>query len=413
MGPLVGLRAVEIGDRGVVAGKILADAGADVIVVEPPTGARARHTGPFVEDRASISGSLFHANWNLNKRGVTLDVSTADGAEIWRRLASTADLVIDSSGPDVLDASGAGYASAEWPAGLIWCSITPFGLAGPWRDWHVNDLVSMALGGPMMSCGYDDHELPPIRADGEQSLAMAGEWAVMAMLAARHEQSRHGLGQMIDVSIHEAAACTVEGAYQNWEYRQQLIYRQTGRTSGAAIVGPWQYRCSDGEYVLLMGGGVPRDARVWDALIAWMDEQGAAEDLHEPQYKQAIFSPPQARSPDRAHVQEVVGRFVQTLPAEEVYRRAQAIHLPWGRVRRPEENLADPHWEDRGLFSTGDLAGFDGQVRYAGAPFQFSSTRSEFRYRAPLLGEHNHEVFVQELGLDAPALLTLAQMRVI
>lgn len=414
MGALDGLlRVVEIGDRGEIAGKLLADAGADVIRVEPLRGARGRHVGPFVGDLHSLDHSLHYAYWNTNKRGVTLDISTPDGAELWRRLVCRADVVIDSSGPGVLSVLGVGYEAFAASPRLIWCSLTPFGLSGPWRDWQVTDLTSMALGGPMMSCGYDDHELPPIRADGEQSLAMVGAWATMGILAAAHERARSGLGQMLDVSIHEAVSCTVEGAYANWEYSRKVIYRQTGRTSGTALVGPWQYRCTDGEYILLMGGGVPRDERVWDALIAWMDESSAAEDLHEPQFRQAIFAGPRTPSPERVHIQEVVGRFVQTLSAEEVYRRAQSVHLPWGRVRRPEENLDDPHWDDRGFFVEGELAGYDGKVRYPGAGYRFTATPNLWRRRAPLLGEHNHEVYVGELGLEPADLLALSQSDVV
>src|SRR5215211_2926528 len=125
MGPLTGLRVVEIGDLGEVAGKLFADAGADVIKVEPPNGACSRRSGPFVGDRAGINSSLAFAFWNANKRGVTLDLSLPDALQAWRRLAATADVVIDATGPSVLDASGAGYAEFTDQQELVWCSITP------------------------------------------------------------------------------------------------------------------------------------------------------------------------------------------------------------------------------------------------------------------------------------------------
>ena len=414
MGPLTELiRVVEIGDRGEVAGKLLADAGADVIRVEPPHGSRGRHVGPFVEDRPGVDASLHHAYYNTNKRGVTLDVTTADGAGLWRRLVESADMVIDSAGPGSLDAASAGREQFGDHERLVWCSITPFGLTGPWRDWQATDLISLALGGPMMSTGYDDHELPPIRSDGEHSLAMGGEFATAAILAALLERQRSGLGQLIDVSIHEAVSSTVEGAFPNWEYMGELVQRQTGRHSSVNPTPPWQYRCTDGAYVLLMGGGVPRDAQIWDNLLAWMDESASAEDLHDPKYKDAIFQGPRRQSPERRHIQEVIGRFVQTMTAEQVYRRSQSMRLPWGTVRLPEDNLDDPHWEDRDFFAEGELAGFDRPVRYPGAPYRFTETPVEFRRRAPLLGEHNYEVYVGELGLSEAALHDLAQTSVI
>ena len=197
-GPLEGLRVIEIGDQAELAGKLLADAGADVIRVEPREGVRSRHVGPYV--------------------------------------------------------------------------------GGPWRDWASTDLVQLALGGPMMSTGYDDHELPPIRSDGEHSIAMSNEYAVTAVLAALWLRDEGGgtPGQLVDVSIHEAVSATTEGAFPNWEFLGNHVIRQTGRHAAAQRNAPWQYRCTDGDYILLMGGGVPREQRIFDELLEWMDEYDAA-----------------------------------------------------------------------------------------------------------------------------------------
>lgn len=217
-GPMTGVRVVEVGDLGEVAGKLLADAGAEVIRVEPPAGARSRHTGPFVDDRADPNASLHFAYLNTNKRGVTLDLAADGAAAAWRALIETADVVIDAAGPGVLEGLGVGRDACQDLERLVWCSITPFGLTGPWRDRPTNDLVSMALGGIVMMCGYDDHELPPVRPDGEHSLAMGGEYASMGIIAALLERERTGHGALLDVSIHECVAGTTEGAFWNWEY---------------------------------------------------------------------------------------------------------------------------------------------------------------------------------------------------
>ena len=112
-GPMTGVRIVEVGDLGEVAGKLLADGGADVIRVEPPRGARTRHTGPFVDDRAGPNVCLRYAYLNTNKRGVTLDLTAPGAAGVWRRLIETADVVIDAAGPGVLEALGAGHEAAS------------------------------------------------------------------------------------------------------------------------------------------------------------------------------------------------------------------------------------------------------------------------------------------------------------
>jgi crotonobetainyl-CoA:carnitine CoA-transferase CaiB-like acyl-CoA transferase len=414
-GPIEGLRVVEIGDAGEVAGKLLADAGAEVIRVEPRTGARSRHAGPFAGDRPDANHSLsFHAR-NTSKRGVTLDLAQPRGRELWSRLVRWAEVVIDSSGPGVLDALGAGHAAFADHASLVWCSITPFGLTGPWRDWAATDLVSVALGGPMMSTGYEDHDLPPIRADGEHSVAMSNAYAVSGILAALWLRAQTGRGQLLDVSVHEAVSATTEGSFPNWEYLRKVVQRQTGRHAAPDLTAPWQYRCSDGAYILLMGGGVPREKRILDRLIEWIAETAPAlaDRLRAPEVAEVLYVDPRARPEVRRMVSETIGAFVETRPSEEVYRRGQSLHLPWGLVRRPEENLDDPHWDDRAFWWTGEVSGHPAPVRYPGAPYLFTATPVRLRRRPPLLGEHNHEVYAGLLGVPAAELPDLARAGVI
>ncbi|MBM3140030.1 MAG: CoA transferase [Chloroflexi bacterium] len=414
-GPLEGLRVVEIGDRGEVAGKLLADAGADVIRVEPPSGARSRHIGPFVADRPDPNHSLsFHAR-NTSKRSVTLDLGTDTGRDLWRRLVGWSEVVIDSSGPGVLDALGAGYTTFADHVGFVWCSITPFGLTGPWRDWAAADLVNLALGGAMMSTGYEDHDLPPIRPDGEHTIAIANEYAVSGILSALWLRDGDGEGagggQLLDVSIHEAASTTTEGSFPNWEYFGRIVQRQTGRHASPDGTPPWQFLCTDGEYILLMGGGVPREKRILDALIEWIAETrpDLAQRLRDPAVEEVLYRDPRSRPDLRRMVSETIGEFVQSRPSQEIYRRGQSLHLPWGHVRRPEENLDDPHWADRGFFWEGEAPGHPTPVRYMGAPYRMTASPVRLRRRPPLLGEHNHEVYVGLLGVEAGSLAGLTK----
>ena len=293
-GPLETLRVLEIGDRGEIAGKLLADAGADVIRIEPPGGGRSRHVGPFVDDDPG-QPSLLHATRNTSKRAVTLDVTQPAGLEIWQRLVGRVDVVIDATTPTFLDALGGGWQWAEAQPDLhacVWCSITPFGRTGPRRDWAANDLVQLALGGPMMSNGYDEHHLPPIRPDGEHSIAISNEYAVTGLLAALWMRNAGHRGQLVDVSIHEAVSATTEGAFPNWEYFGRLVQRQTGRHSSPDPTAPWQHLAADGQHVCLINGGLPRGRPAWSGLLDWMDEHDAADDLRDPQYQELLFSDP-------------------------------------------------------------------------------------------------------------------------
>jgi crotonobetainyl-CoA:carnitine CoA-transferase CaiB-like acyl-CoA transferase len=133
-----------------------------------------------------------------------------------------------------------------------------------------------------------------------------------------------------------------------------------------------------------------------------MDEHGAAGDLHDPKYESIIYLPPMQGGELRAEFAAHVAEFIATRPTDEVYRRGQAIGMPWGPVRRPEQNLDDPHWEDRGFWFTAPLHGFDENVRYPGAPYRFLKTPLEFRTPAPRLGEHTRQLLA-DLGGLSPA----------
>ena len=210
------VRIVEVGDLGEIAGRLLADVGADVIRVEPPSGAASRHIGPYPGDEPGVETSLRFAAHNANKRGVTLDLANAEGRELWRRLCESADVVIDGSGHGVLDGLGAGWEARladGWAGPRVWCSITPFGREGPWAGWASSDLVQLALGGPMMSTGYTDHELPPIRGGFDHSYWMGGEYAVVGILGALFGLDAGAAEgpELVDLAIHDAVSATTEG----------------------------------------------------------------------------------------------------------------------------------------------------------------------------------------------------------
>jgi crotonobetainyl-CoA:carnitine CoA-transferase CaiB-like acyl-CoA transferase len=140
-----------------------------------------------------------------------------------------------------------------------------------------------------------------------------------------------------------------------------------------------------------------------------MEEYDAAQDLRDEKYAKALFSDPSIPNPDRDRISAVVGDFVQTLPAEEVYRRGQNLRLTWGVVRRPEENLDDPHWTDREFWAEVEAYGHASPVRIPAAPYRFTYTPISVRRRAPLLGEHNFDVYGSDLGLALDELVVLAE----
>jgi crotonobetainyl-CoA:carnitine CoA-transferase CaiB-like acyl-CoA transferase len=416
-GPLSGVRVLELaGSAGHYCGKLLGDMGADVVKVEPPGGDQSRRVGPFAADLPGPDRSLPFWYYNTSKRGVTLDIARPAGRELFARLVQSADVLIEDFEPGMLDRLGFSYSQLQTlRSDLIVASITPFGQTGPWRGLRGSDLVNLALGGTMAMNGYDDRPgSPPIRPGGGHSYLMASEYGFMAIMLALLERDASGLGQWIDVSIHEACAATTEGAFANWEYFGRVVHRQTGRHAQATPTTPWQHLAADGRYVNLMGGGIPRISSSWRPLVQWMSRLGKAEDLGDPRFEAVVHrSPAQRNDPDSLHVLDVIARFVKGIPSEDTYREGQSYRLPWGIVRSPEENMADPHWRDRDFFVSVDDPATGTAVTYPGAPYKFSRTPWKLSRRAPLIGQHNVEIYQGELGLDREQLRELFEQGII
>lgn len=420
-GPLTGLRAVEFGGpNGQYCGKLLADMGAEVIKVEPPGGDAARRTGPFAGDLPDPNRSLHFWYYNTNKRGITLNSEHPDGRALLLQLIGRADIVVDASLPAESERLRLRYddlvTAGALPPTTLYTAITPFGRTGPWRDLASSDLIHLALGGVMASCGYLPEDVPgapPIRPDGGHAAHMGGVYAFIGTLVALHHRNLTGEGQLLDVSIHEACACTTEGAFPNWEYFQRLVVRQTGRHAAPMLTPRWQYLATDGHYVNMIGGGIPRNASAWRPLLDWMESKGGADDLRDPRYDVVMSENPYRRGDHSSHVAEVIGRFVESITAEEAYRGGQGLHMPWAPVRSPEENMRDPHWHDRGFFVETDHPELGRKVTYPGAPYRLTRSPWSLRRRAPLLGEDNVAVYTGDLGLSREQLRVLFETNVI
>ncbi len=403
-GPLTGLRVLELcGPVGQYAGKLLADMGADVVKVEPPDGGEARSIGPFVDDVPGPNRSLSFWYWNTNKRSVVLDLERPGDREVWLRLAEAADIVIEDRRPGELEGLGAGYAMvAERRPGLIWCAVTGFGQDGPWAGYETTDMVSLALGGAMMMNGYDPEDAPgapPIRGHGDQGYATGCHYAVQGILAALLWRDRTGEGQFIDCSVHEAVSSTTEVALPYWFTQRVDVIRQTGRHAAASRTERWLHRAADGRWALIFGVG--RDNASWRRVRAWFQSKGFGQQFDEPRFDDPAARQPGRGSPEAAEIFAELGRFIAAHPAEEVYRGGQERRQAWGVVRSPEENLSDPHWEDRGFWVAVEGEGREGRpVRMPGAPYRFSVTPWGLRRPAPKLGEHTAEVLREWLGTE-------------
>ena len=412
-GPLAGLRVLELADeKGQFCGKLLGDLGADVVKIEPPGGEPSRHIGPFLDDISHPERSLSFWYYNTSKRGITLNLETADGRQLFQRLAANADIVLETLRPGFLASLGFDYdCLRRQNPRLILCALTPFGQAGPWRDYLSSDLLHMAAGGEMASCGYDEADVPngpPVAPGGGNAWHMGCHYACMAIMAALVDRTLSGQGQYIDLSIHDACALTTESAIANYVYRGEVLRRQTGRHHAAGSTPRTQFPAKDGKYVCALIGGQlnPRFVRT---LAEMLDSYGMAGDLKDPKYQD-----PAVIAENTSHIiDDLVANFIASLPAEEAYHAAQSRGFTWGVVRAPEDLFGDAHLDDRGFWKQLEHKELGRSFTYPGEAAIFNGSPWRLSRRAPMIGEHNVEIFCDELGLSRGELAALAESRVI
>ena len=412
-GPLAGLRILELADeKGQFCGKLLGDLGADVVKIEPPGGEPSRRIGPFLDDTPHPERSLSFWYYNTSKRGITLNLETADGRQLFERLAAASDVILETFRPGFLASLQLGYEKLrQQNPGLIMCALTPFGQTGPWRDYRSTDLLHMAAGGEMASSGYDERDVPaapPIAPGGGNAWHMGGHFAFMAIMAALVHRTVTWQGQYIDASIHEACAQTTEAAIANYVYRGEVLRRQTGRHHAAGTTPRTQFRAKDGNYVCALVAGRLTPKYIGE-LADLLDTNGMAGDLRDPKYQD-----PAVIAANTSHIIDgLVADFIASQTAEEAYHAAQQRGFTWGAVRPPEALLDDPHLHDRGFWKEVEHPELGRSFVYPGEPAIYNGSPWRISRRAPLIGEHNREIFCDELGLSRGDLVVLAENRVI
>ena len=398
-------------EKGQLMGKLLAEMGARVIKVEPPGGDAARQVGPFRDDTPDKNLSLYFWTYNASKESITLDLQQEMGQDMIKRLVEKADVVLESFDPGYLESLGLGYPQlSAIDLTLIMTSLTGFGQTGPYRDYQTSDLVAMAMGGIMHSCGYDDVPgSPPIRPSTGHGYHTGSHYGLIGTLMAVVYRDMTGEGQYVDASIHEACSCTTEAAMPQYIYMQNLVTRQTARHHGATATPKTLSHTKDGKMINLFA--LATNTNVWRTLVAWMDEEGMAEDLGDDIYLEKILQRSRT-GPEVDHIHEVLRNFIGRHDAEEIYRGAQARRFPWAIIRSPEDNLDDPHLWDRGFFEEVDHPELGRSYVYPGRPYVLNKTPWQTR-RAPLLGEHNRRVYIDDLGLSEEELAQLQRDAVI
>ena len=401
---LDGIKVLEIGDeQGEYCGRVLAGMGADVVRVEPVGGERTRTYGPFHGDVPDPNKSIYFWQYNFGKRSVELDVDSPAGQADLDRLVAAADVVLDSRAVGYLEARGGGYEIwRESNPGLVYVKITPFGSAGPWAGYAGSDLVHLALGGMVMNCGYDPdprgrYRTSPVAPQMWQSYHITGEMAVLAVLAALSFRLREGVGQHIDLAVHDAVAKNTETDIPDWVARAQDHYRRTCSHSASSEGGGFTAvsslsRTQDGRWLLPYRsyGWLKGFVDGWPGTLALLQQYGSQVDLEDPVYLDLAH---RARPEVAMHITDVVDGLVSRLPFEEdLWRVAQAAGMPWAPIRKPEENTADEHWAARGTFASVRHPELDACFTYAASRWVDSAGGWQTGPRPPLVGEHTAEV---------------------
>ena len=370
-GALSGIRVLEVVDeRGAYCGKLLADLGADVIKLEPPGGDAGRRE----------TGSLFFYA-NTNKRSVTLDLDSRTGRNTFRRLAATADVVVEAVPPGEWDARGLGYESLrELRPSLVWTSVTGFGRTGPQAGYASADIVVSALGGSMHVTG--EPEDPPVVVTGSQAWIVASTCAASASLIALHEARRSGRGQLVDVSALEAMAAVTHicGAAKYLE--DGIVPRRFGSALFSSVPSG-AYRCADGRLVYLM---VNRPAH-WKALAAWVNEITGNVEVLDSMFE----GPSSTRQPYRELLDLFLGELFLRLTAADAYREGQRRHLAITPVSGALDVISDAHLRARRFFVTAEQ-GDGSRVRMPGAPYRLSRTPWRVARGLAVAGEHTNRV---------------------
>ena len=388
-------------DRGELAGMILGDLGADVIKIEPPGGSPSRRMPPFLEDAPEPERSLWYFAFNRNKRGVTLDLNAEAGRRALISLAERADFLIESAGPGEMAGMGLGFPTlSEANPRLIYVAITPYGQDGPHAEFPASDLTLAAMGGPMSLQGHPDR--PPVRLSVPQVWLHAAAEAAVAALTAHARMLSTGEAQFVDVSAQTAMVWTmlqgmVAHAIQGFDFNRRGSDIQLG-----AITMKLVYECADGYVVLFpIGAALAK-------LVSWCIEDGLVPETWLTDEDWPMFHLKVLQQEPVAHtideILDAASRYVRDRTKNQLLEQSLREGVSIAPVSTTEELARFRHLEERGYWLPAPLP----NGREAPVPGLFANptqTPMAVRRWAPRLGEHNHEVLTEMLGLSSPVSL--------
>jgi crotonobetainyl-CoA:carnitine CoA-transferase CaiB-like acyl-CoA transferase len=381
-------------DKGVYAGYLLGAFGADVVKVEPPGGDTLRDLAPFLRDEPGPDRGYHWLAYNVNKRGITLDITQPKGRELFLELAKGADVVLESFQPGYLAKLGLGYDElSKVNPKLVLTTVTPFGPDGPYADYQSSDLVCWALGGLLAQTGDPDGR--PVRVSQINfSYLLAGMDAAWGTALALYWRGTSGQGQHVDVAIQASVAKTTFLSHESWEVtgREQARASSFYRVHNSEVRLKQVWECKDGHIAFLIFGGSWGATHDNPRMVQWLEEAGMADDfISNLKWAELNWRKTPLDEVDKIH--GYFGRFFASKTKDELLTGAlerrialQPINTPVDIVKHPQLKVRD-YW--RQLPEPGQAE----PLTYPGRFCLPSEAPCVVRRHAPKLGEHNAEIF--------------------
>ena len=387
---LDGVRVLEIGGdvSAPFCARLLADYGADVIKIEPPgSGDPARRAGPFAGDDPHPEKSIPFLYLNTNKRSITLRTDTATGRMLLDKLLATADVLVENNPPRYPGSASPDPAElARACPDLVVTSITPFGQTGPYRDLEATDIVALAFSGLMYHSGDSDRE--PLRNALDQAFYVAGVNGAVATVAALFQRLTTGLGSRVDVSAMECLASHLVQAVPYYSYMGAIKGRRPMRGSGIEELMP----ARDGYVIPSVQGSQP-----WSTV---------ADLIGAPELQDQKFATGAGRIEFGEELKELLLEGLAQWDRKPLFQASGERRLVFGMAQDAGDLCECPHLQERGFYVPVEHPAA-GPADYPGMGPKLSGMPYQVRRPAPLLGQHNTEVYVDELGFTPEELVQL------
>jgi len=378
--PLNGIDVVTLGQlyNGPYCALMLSYLGANVVKVEPPDGEPLRARVDTGEPPELVM-------LNSNKKGITLDLKSESGKELFRDLAEKADIVVENYGVGTMDRLGLGYGDLnDRNPELIYAHGSGYGESGPYQDYPAMDLTIQAISGVMDVTGFPDG--PPVKAGIAVGDFMGGIHLFAGILAALYQRELTGEGQFVEVSMHDTMFPTLASALGAYFDEKDVPPRTGNRHSGLAQSPYNVYETTDG-YVTLFGV----TDRHWQAILDVIDRKDLVGD---PRFESNV-----KRSKNADAVDRIIGEWMSEMNRDAAVSILRDVGVPCGPVSEISEVVHDPHLEEREMINWIDHPSY-GKIAVPGLPIRLGESDLPTIEPSPEQGQHTEEVLKRRLGLS-------------